>query len=71
MGQASISSGENEQLRKSFWNYGFAANRKEVQLLEHVKMVKVAEMEMVIQSILCNIFQNSKYVDIITNTLVV
>ena len=30
MGQASISSEENEQLRKSFWNYDLAVNRKEV-----------------------------------------
>ena len=30
MGQTSISSEENEQLRKSFWSYDLAANRKEV-----------------------------------------
>ena len=61
MGQASISSEENEQLRKSFWNYDLAANRKEVIVGTWKKMVEVAEMEMVILSILCDILENSEY----------
>ena len=61
----------NEKLRKSFGNYDFAANRKEVQLLEHVKITEVPEMEMVILSILCDILENIEYANIITNALVV
>ena len=71
MSEASIGSGDDQKFRKSFGNYDFATNRKEVQLLKHVKMVEVAEMEMVLLSILCDTLENREYADIITNALVV
>lgn len=39
VGQASINSGDNQELRKSYGNYDFVASRKQVRLLELVKMV--------------------------------
>ena len=40
-------------------------------MLERVKMVEVAEMAMVLLSILDDILENREYADIITNALVV
>ena len=43
--QESISSGDNQKLRKSFDNYDFAANSK-----EHLKIVEVTEIELLVIS---------------------
>ena len=38
-------------------------------MVEYVKMVEAAEMEMVFLSILCDILKNSEYADIIAKSL--